>query len=202
MAELCVLDSDVSPRSFSTRLYVDTECNSTRDVPVTEPRELAAHGSIAELTDHHRYVGGIRFGQHGWRFPSQVKVGPIVRGRIVEPVIDRLKNGFMLWCADLAEQAKCVKERERVRGGDALEEARFGLSPGEDRSHHLCIIGFRHHLFRQKVSAVQFGRSVGKKPIAHTVMSKREPLVVGWTREPDQFAVVGKTTEQAQRFAL
>jgi hypothetical protein len=29
-------------------------------------------------------------------------------------------------------------------------------------------------------------------------MSKREPLVVGWTREPDQFAVVGKTTEQAQ----
>src|SRR4051812_48636485 len=131
MAELCVLDSDVSPRGSSTRLYVDTECNSTRDVPVTEPRELAAYSSIAELTDHHRYGGGIRFGQHGQHFPSQVKVGPIVRGRIVEPVIDRLKNGFMLWCTDLAEQAKGMKERERIRGGDALEEARFGLSPGK-----------------------------------------------------------------------
>jgi hypothetical protein len=118
--ELCMLDLDVSPWSSATWIHADTEFDSAREIPVTEPRDLAIYGLIAKLLDYRRNLGGVRFGQHSHSFPPQVTVGLIVYGRIAKPVIDYLKYGLMKWFADFAGDAKCVEERKRVRQGDTL----------------------------------------------------------------------------------
>jgi hypothetical protein len=198
MAKLRVLDLVVSPRGSNTGLHTDAEVDSSREIPVPESRELAAYGPIAKLADERRHLDRVCLGQYGQGLPSKMKVGRIVRGRIIEPVIDRLKNGLVKWRAGFPEETKRVEERKRVRRGEALQEGWLGMFPDERRAHHLRKVWFRYNLLRQEVSTVQFGCGVGKNPITHSVMSERKPLVIGWAREPDQLALVRNTAKQAQ----